>query len=58
MATTEKFYVAQALTAVQGLLLTGKASMRKASESKVLSSQQQYKRSELTSDLGLGNKIF
>lgn len=37
MATTEKFYVAQALTAVQGLLLTGEASMRKASESKVLS---------------------
>lgn len=32
MTTTEKFYVAQALTAVQ----SGEASIRKASESKVL----------------------
>lgn len=37
MATTEKFHVAQALTAVQGLLLTGEASLRKASESKLVS---------------------
>lgn len=37
MATTEQFYVVQTQTAVQGLLLTGEASRRKASESKVLS---------------------
>lgn len=39
MAISEKFYVAQALTAGQGLLLTGETSMRKASEFQVLSLQ-------------------
>lgn len=37
MAISEKFYITQALTAVQSFLLTGEISMRKASESKVLS---------------------
>lgn len=60
MATTEKFCVALTQTAVQGLLLTGEASRRKASEPKVLSlhSSSIKDLKSLISDLGLGNKIF